>query len=438
MALPSTDDGHSSAEGEQQVSQRGPTLFTLPVLSWALYDFANTIFSYVVVTRYFTEWIVIDLGQPDAVIGLMTVAVSVTLVFALPWFGALADRMGRHKPLLTVFTLTCVAATASLAVVDGVVPALAIAGLAIFAYSSGDAQYEPLLAVVAPPEIRTRVSGLGAGVGYLGSIGALVVVGAIVGDGENQRAFVPTAVLFLALALPCLLLVRETRTADGRFDSARAPGNLLSHFAASVRHAWGRPYGRFLLARFLYVDALATMIAFVSVYARRTERFSGGEISALLGLATVFAVLGALLAGRAMERHGPKRVLAATLIGGAAGLFMVGLSGAAWMLWVAAPVVGAAIGSVTATDRVYLLCLIEPEHRGEGFGLYALVGRISNGFGALVLWGGTVALFSEVLAVATPYGASRIAVCVLAMTALGGLLVIRPLPDVRAMPSVRT
>ena len=423
-----------SESGERQGPRSRAVLFSAPVLGWALYDFANTIFSYVVVTRYFTEWIVIDKGQPDVVIGVMTVCVSAALLVALPWFGVLADRMGRHKPLLTVFTLVCVASTASLGLVDGVLPALVIGGLAIFAYASADAQYEPLLAVVAPPEARSRVSGLGSGVGYLGSLGALLAVGALVGESENQQAFLPTALLFLALALPCLLLVRETRARggpSGAEERARGPHNPFRQLVVSVRRAWGRPYGRFLLARFLYVDALATMVAFVSVFARRTGSFSGNQISILLGLATISAVVGALLAGGLMERFGPKHVLIGTLLGGAVALFVVGITGVPVLLWVAAPVVGAAIGSVTASDRVYVLRLTEPERRGEVFGLYALVGRVSSGFGALILWGGTVALLTDVLDVASPYDASRVAVCVLAIAALGGLFILRPLPEQR-------
>ncbi len=82
----------------------------LPILSWVLFDFATTIFSYVVLTRYFNEWIVIERGQPDIVIGLMSVTVAVALVVALPSLGVLADRLGRHKPLLVGFTLGSVAA----------------------------------------------------------------------------------------------------------------------------------------------------------------------------------------------------------------------------------------------------------------------------------------------------------------------------------------
>lgn len=51
-------------------------LLTPPVVGWVLYDFANTIFSFVVVTRYFNDWIIEERGQPDIYVGLMVAAVS--------------------------------------------------------------------------------------------------------------------------------------------------------------------------------------------------------------------------------------------------------------------------------------------------------------------------------------------------------------------------
>jgi MFS transporter, UMF1 family len=141
----------------------------VPVASWVLFDFATTIFSYVVLTRYFNEWIVIERGQPDIVIGVMSISVALALVVALPSLGALADRLGRHKPLLVAFTLTSVTGTALLGVVDGVALALVVAGIAIFAFNSAEAQYHPLLASVVPPHRQSRVSGIGVAIGYIGT-----------------------------------------------------------------------------------------------------------------------------------------------------------------------------------------------------------------------------------------------------------------------------
>jgi len=410
-------------------------LARLPILSWVLFDFATTIFSYVVLTRYFNEWIVIERGQPDIVIGVMSVTVALALVVALPSLGVLADRLGRHKPLLVAFTLSSVTGTALLGVVDGVVLALVVAGVAIFCFNSAEAQYHPLLASVAPPRLRSRISGIGVGVGYIGALVALVLLGQLVGEGDNQRAFLPTAALYLLFALPCLVFVRDRRSGAGSDAGARGrsltriPADALAQLVASVRRAAGTPHGRFLLARFLYVDGIATVIAFMTVYARRTGGFSSTELDALLALSTGFAIAGAVAAGWLATRIGPKRVLTRTLAAVFVALVAAGTSGSSDLLWVVGPVVGVGLGSVSASDRVLLLQLVPREHRGEDFGLYALVGKVSSGFGPLVLWGGTIALLVDVLSLTTTLGASRVAVCVLASSVLVGLVLLRRLPE---------
>jgi len=77
---------------------------------------------------------------------------------------------------------------------------------------------------------------------------------------------------------------------------------------------------------------------------------------------------------------------------------------------------------------VFLLRLVPPERRGEDFGLYALVGKLSTGFGPLVLWGGTI-LVAHDLAGLSLFDASRVAVLVLTGAAVLGLLILRPLSD---------
>jgi len=410
-------------------------LARLPVMSWILFDFATTIFSYVVLTRYFNEWIVIERGQPDILIGVMSVAVAGALIVALPSLGVLADRLGRHKPLLAAFTLTSIAGTALLGVVEGVAVALVVAGIAIFAFNSAEAQYHPLLASVAPPSKQGRVSGMGIGVGYVGALVALLLLGQLVPEGDNQHAFLPTAALYMLFALPCLLFVRDHRpvrpgalVSDTRSLTALF-ARALRQVATSVRQAARQPHGRFLLARFLYLDAIATVIAFMTVYARRTGDFSSGELNGLLALSTGFAVAGALAAGALSGRVGAKRVLTSTLVLVVIALVVAGASGSGPLLWVVGPVVGAALGSASASDRVLLLGLVPPERRGEDFGLYALVGKVSHGFGPLVLWGGTIALLADVLTVTSTVAASRVAVGVLAAAAFVGLVLLRPLPD---------
>ena len=406
------------------VDERRWRLLSLPVIGWIAYDFANTIFSFVVVTRYFNDWIIEERGQPDIYVGLMVAAVSVSLILALPLLGALADRIGRHKPILIVFTLLSVTATGLLSVIDSILLALIVGGLATFAFNTADSQYHPLLSVVAPERKRGRVSGIGVGVGYVGSLTALFLIGSLVEDGEAQKSFLPAAILFLVFALPCFLLVRERRkpTPD---EERRRP---FAQLASTVRRARSAPHGRMLLARFFYVDAIATVLAFLTVYARRTGDFDGDSIDVLLAISAVTAIAGAVGGGLIAERVGPKRVIVAVLMLAIGALLAAAVSGSGELLWVVGPLIGVVLGALSAVDRIFLLRLVPPERRGEDFGLYALVGKLSSGFGPLVLWGGTILVMVEIAGL-SKFDASRVAVLVLASFALLGLLILRPLSD---------
>jgi UMF1 family MFS transporter len=395
-----------------------------------LYDTANTLFSYAVVTRYFNDWLLVQRREPDWTVGLMTLTVSVVLVFSLPFFGALSDATGRRKPLLAAFTGLCVLMTILLGLVDPMPWPLVVAGIAVYAYNSALAHYDPLLASVAPPERQGRVSGIGVASGYAGVMVAIFALGALVG-ADRQAAFLPTAVAFGLLSIPCLLFVGEaqqrTRPRTGGF--AALAGEAARRTVAAVRVARRAPYGRFLVARFIYVFAVATVIAFITVYAKRTAGFDDAAVDLLLTASIVGAIAGALLAGPAAERIGPRRVLLIVVVGVAGVLAATGASGAPGALWVAAPAVGASLGALTTADRVLLMRLTTPEHRGEAFGLYALVGRLSSGVGPFLLWGGTIWLASEALDVLSLADAGRAALVVLALAAVAGALVLRGVSD---------
>jgi UMF1 family MFS transporter len=393
-----------------------------PVVGWVLYDFANTIFSFVVVTRYFNDWIVEERGQPDIYVGLMVAAVSLALVATLPLVGALADRRGRHKPILIAFTVVCVAATGLLGIVDSVLLALVVGAIATYAFNTADSQYHPLLTTVAPERSRARLSGIGVAVGFLGSLTALALIGTIA-NGHAQRAFLPGAILFGLFALPLFVFVRERRE-----PSERPALGPFAQLRVTVRRARDQPHGRLLLARFFYVDAIATVLAFMTVYARRTGDFDGRDIDLLLAIATVAAIGGAIGAGLLAERIGPRRVVLGTLTMTIAALVIGAGSGSSTLLWVLGPLIGIALGSLSAVDRVFLLRLVPVERRGEDFGLYALVGKLSTGFGPLVLWGGTILLATEVAGLSR-FDASRVAIFVLAGSALAGYAILRPLSD---------
>ncbi|HEV8602804.1 MAG TPA: MFS transporter [Gaiellaceae bacterium] len=407
-------------------------MLSRPVLSWALYDFANTIFAFAVTSRYFSEWIVDDnqRGKPDWWFGAMSFAVAVALVLTLPPAGAIADRYGRRKPFLIAFTLLSVAMTALLGVVGSTLLALVVGGTAIFAFQSALIHYDPMLADVAPEERRGRVSGLGAGLGYIGALVAAGILVLIVPENDNQRAFLPTAAMFLLFALPCFVFVRERarrRVADRPAAVALA---ALGQLRETMRHARRyRDIGRFLIARFLYYDAVATVIAFTVPYADRIGDLSSARKTALLVVAISCAAVGAFGAGAAVERVGPKRPLIAMLLLFCAALVFTAAAGSVFSLWIAGPAIGLTLGTLAACDRIFMLRLTPPSLRGEFFGLFAITSKLSSGLGPLLIWGGTIWLLSDGLDVTGKTSASRIAIFLFAITSMAGILTLRPLSD---------
>jgi MFS-type transporter involved in bile tolerance (Atg22 family) len=150
------------------------------VWAWALYDFANSPFTTLVVTfvysTYFTQVIAADPIRGTALWSRAVTATALTVALSSPLLGALADRGGYRKRFLLVATLICITATAAL---YRVLPGETLWALLLFvvanvAYELGTVFYNAYLPDIAAPGRMGRVSGWGWGLGYIGGLLALV------------------------------------------------------------------------------------------------------------------------------------------------------------------------------------------------------------------------------------------------------------------------
>ena len=402
------------------------SIFSKPILGWVLYDLANTLFSYVVLTRYYNQWVIEERGVADIVVGAVGLLVSLALVLALPALGAMADHTGGRTRYLGVLTAGCCIATALLGGVQPISLVLILYALALFCFSSALPHYDALLdRVTVEDKTRSQVSGIGVAVGYLGSVMAILVIGGMVGE-DSQAAFLPTAMLFALFSIPILLWLK-----DPLKQEAKRPLGLLARTATrealrELRNLPHLPWGRFLLARFLYIEAVTCLVAYMALYSARVGGFSSSEIDRLLLFSIVAAILGALLAGWMAARFGPKQVLLVAVLGAVVVLALGALTGGS-LLYLIGPLTGAVLGSLNCCDRLVMLQLTAPhlEHRGRAFGTYALIGKLSSGVGPLILWGGTIFLLYNLLDVLSEVAATRVAVGMLSLCALAGWLVLR-------------
>ena len=180
-------------------------------LGWALYDFANTIFSYAVVSYAIGLWLVDDarFGEGDGNLAFsVAIATSVALnALVSPILGALSDRGGgRRLPFLLFFTLLCIVPTALIGGSPPIV-GLVLFAVANFAYQAALIYYDATLKTVSHPETRGKLSGIGVAIGYCGTIFIGILIFLL--DLPVPSIFLVAAALFGLFAIPLFLVVKE-------------------------------------------------------------------------------------------------------------------------------------------------------------------------------------------------------------------------------------
>jgi UMF1 family MFS transporter len=401
------------------------------IASWALYDFANSAFTTLVVTfiyaTYFTRGIVGDqtLGTAYWSRGVTLTAIAVALLS--PILGAIADRGGLRKRLLAFSTILCIAGTIGLyfAKPGQIVQALTWFVVANIAFEMAGVFYNAFLPDIAPPDKIGRVSGYGWSLGYVG--GLLCMVLALVGfvqpevpwfglsteNGQNIRATnLLVAAWFALFSVPIFLFVKEDRSAA---SPAGTPilGPAFRQIANTFKEIRDyRQVVHLLVARVFYNDGLVTIFAFGAIYAQGTFGFTTTEILLFGIVLNVTAGIGAFALGFLDDILGGKRTIQISLIGlFAAGVLAV-LAPSKALFWVAGILVGIFSGPNQAASRSLLGRFVPPDKENEFFGFFAFSGKATAFMGPFLLG-----------VLTTAFGTQRAGIAVvLAFFVIGGIL----------------
>jgi UMF1 family MFS transporter len=403
-------------------------------VAWALYDFGNTVYSYAIVSYAMGLWAVDRLGPSDGQFWFgVANALSVGLNAAVsPVLGAVSDRGGRRLPFLAFFTAQTIIAVALIGLLTsggGGASGLAFLGLALFtianfSYQAALIYYDATLPVVSKPDSRGRISGIGVAVGYIGTIviGVLILV---LGTGSTALTFFLAAGLFAVFAIPIFVFVRERPTATYRFSLGDVLGSW-SQLATTIRHAREVPgLSRFLVGRFFYTDPVNTVIVVMAVFATEAIGLTDAEANIVLILLTVVAIFASFGWGFLVERIGPKRTLMIVLGTWCVGLVIGGAVLSLPTFLAAGVLLGAGLGGVWTSDRVFMLRLSPPDKVGEFFGLYGLAGKFSAVTGP-VLYGVVVSTLLDAGWGKTAYQAGILSFLVLMFV---GVWILRTVPD---------
>jgi UMF1 family MFS transporter len=427
--VPSAAPSTGSATSAQGLAGLTPSGRAIVPAAWSMYDFANTIFSFAVVSGAIGLYLNDRFGERDGgVLLAVSVAVSVAInALVSPILGAFSDRGGRRMPFLLGFTALCIGATFFIADFAPLI-GLTLFIVANFAYQAALIYYDATLKTVSYPDSRGRLSGIGTAIGYCGTIFVGLLI--LVLDVPVEDRFRLAAVLYLAFAVPIFLVVREPSAHEEPPMTARDVVAAFGQLRATIEHARTVPgLWRFLIGRFFYSDAVNTVIVVMSVVTTEALGVSDATANAILLGLTIVAIVMSFVWGVLADRIGPKRTLLIVLASWGIGLVIGGIAigfGSAGLppFLVAGAILGSGLGGVTVADRVLMIRLSPPERIGEFFGLYGLVGKGSQVIGTL-LYGSILFVFLDDLG----DGAYQLAVLSLLVTMVIGAWLVWPVRD---------
>ena len=359
----------------------------LAIVSWSLYDFANTIFSMNVISLYFALWVTVDHGGQDILYSFALSLSMLAVAVSVPVLGAISDTTGKRQRPLISLTLVFVICTALIGGTSNLWIGLVLFVIANYCYQSALVFYNGMLPSVSQGTHVGLVSGYGVSLGYMGSIAGLLVVKPFVEESGRSAAFLPTAALVLFFSLPCFFFVRDPEKKSSHPVQITKVFATLKETFSRIKHY--KSLFQFIIIHFLVLDAVNTIIAFMAVYATKVIGFDGNEITQFLISSTVGAMIGAIIIGFLVKHKGSIRAYWLVLWLWIAALFLAAVSQSTTLFWCVGPLAGMGMGGVWVVSRSIVVELSPPEKLGEFFGFYSLAGKTASIFGPL-LWGSVV------------------------------------------------
>lgn len=407
------------------------------VFGWAMYDFANSGYTTVVITAVFAAYFVGGIAQKaEWATFAWTAALSVSyaiVMLTMPSIGAYADLRGAKKRLLMLTTVGCVVTTAALALAGpgSVAFAMLLIILSNTFFSYGESLTAAFLPELARAEALGKVSGWGWSFGYFGGMLALgLCLGYVIwaqSQGIRAEQFVPvtmliTAVIYGSASLVTFRLLNERARPNPAASRQSGIKATLAQLRQTFRQA--RRYRDFmwlLACAVFYQGGVAVAIALAAIYAEQVIGFQPQETMVLIFVLNLAAAGGAFAFGYFQDRIGHKLALAITLVGWIATCVIAAVTTTKGGFWYAAAIAGLCMGSSQSAGRA-MAGMFAPERQlAEFYGLWTFAIRLASIIGPLsygaITWmtGGnqrtailsTAALFAVGLVLLIPVNVQR-------------------------------
>ena len=371
------------------------------VFNFALYDFANSAFTTIIITFIFATYFAKQIA-PNPVLGqsYWGWAIGITgLLVALigPLIGSFADKKNCTEFFIKLFTIICIILTSFLWFAKPsekyLLYTLLVVASANFFYELSLIFYNSILKRISNSNNLGKSSGYSFALGYIGGILILIVCIKIFIDNdilpfglskensENIRATsIVVALWYLIFSMPFLFsLKKEIRNKiDRSSNNIKKIKNLI----------WNKGLnnlGKFLLARMLYADGLNAIIIMGGIFAVGVFNLEIKDLLVLSVLMNITAFIGAIIGGYANDKFSSKSVIIFSLLGLIFSSSIILFIKTKIFFLIFASINGLFIGPIQSASRVFITKSIDKNNQASGFGLFALSGKLTSFIGPLLV-----------------------------------------------------
>ena len=402
------------------------------VVSWALYDWANSAFATTVMAGFFPIFFEKYWSNPNNIndstfyLGLSNSAGSLIVAALAPFLGAIADRGSAKKKFLFMFAFLGILMTGGLWMVGQGQWQLAalLYMVGCIGFAGGNVFYDSLLPSVSEKKKVDFISSLGYSLGYIGG-GILFLVNVLMyqypqwfgipdGTVAVKLSFLSVAVWWAIFSIPIFIYVPEPSSEPTiKFGEAITQGWLqLKRTFKEIKQM--KIIGTFLLSYWLYMDGVDTIIR-MAVKVGSSMGFEAGDMIIALLMVQFIGFPAALVFNWFASKIGPKNAVLIAII-----FYTVGTCFAYFMttrlhFFLLAGMIGLFQGGIQALSRSLFSRLVPEGKEGEFFGFYNMLGKFAAVIGPILL--GTVTLVT---------GDVRIGLLsIVALFIAGGLVLLR-------------
>ena len=371
------------------------------VFNFALYDFANSAFTTIIITFVFATYFAKQIA-PNPVLGqsYWGWAIGITgLLVALigPLIGSFADKKNCTEFFIKLFTIICIILTSFLWFAKPsekyLLYTLLVVASANFFYELSLIFYNSILKRISNSNNLGKSSGFSFALGYIGGILILIICikvfidnevlpfGLSKENSENIRATsIVVALWYLIFSIPFLFSLKKKikNKIERSSNNIKKIKNLF----------WDKGLnnlGKFLLARMLYADGLNAIIIMGGIFAVGVFNLEIKDLLVLSVLMNITAFIGAIIGGYANDKFSSKSVIIFSLLGLIFSSAIILFIKTKIFFLIFASINGFFIGPIQSASRVFITKSIDENNQASGFGLFALSGKLTSFIGPLLV-----------------------------------------------------